>query len=65
MRLSLSIKINNNFFLTKNQAARRRFVKRLYIPLPNHKAREELIKTVVKTENDKGNKCIMSDEVIN
>jgi SpoVK/Ycf46/Vps4 family AAA+-type ATPase len=46
-----------------DEAARRRFVKRLYIPLPNRVAREELIKTVVRHETEKGNHYQIDDEV--
>lgn len=38
-----------------DEAAKRRFVKRLYIPLPNAEAREELIKTIITNEQAKGN----------
>ncbi len=42
---------------------KRRFVKKLYIPLPNKEAREELIKTVIRTEGEQGNYYNLSQEV--
>ncbi|KRX07800.1 P-loop containing nucleoside triphosphate hydrolase [Pseudocohnilembus persalinus] len=44
-----------------DDAARRRFVKRLYIPLPNYEARHQLITTVVEKETKRGNKYQMTD----
>lgn len=38
------------------QAVLRRFVKKLYIPLPEAKARDDLIRTIMKNEGVKGNK---------
>lgn len=34
-----------------DEAARRRLVKRLYIPLPEHVAREQMIRNLLKSEN--------------
>lgn len=38
-------------------------MKKLYIPLPNSEAREQLIRRVIKSESDKGTRFEMSDEV--
>jgi len=47
-----------------DEAVRRRFTKRLYIPLPNAKARRQLIDTIIQNETSKGNKYNLSEEVI-
>jgi len=44
------------------KAVRRRFVKRLYIPLPNSEARQALITTVLASEAIKGNNSNLSPE---
>ena len=46
-----------------DEAVRRRFTKRLYIPLPNGLARKELVKTIIETDTSKGNKYDISEEV--
>ncbi|EAR92505.2 AAA family ATPase (macronuclear) [Tetrahymena thermophila SB210] len=47
-----------------DDAVRRRFVKKLYIPLPNMVAREQLIRRVIERESAKGNAFDMSDQDI-
>jgi SpoVK/Ycf46/Vps4 family AAA+-type ATPase len=46
------------------KAALRRFTKKLYIPLPNKEARFELIKTLVNNDVAKGNRYVITDEVV-
>ncbi len=45
-----------------DDAVIRRMTKRLYIPLPNHKSRKELIENVVKSETDAGSKYFLSEK---
>lgn len=44
-----------------DEAARRRFTKRLYIPLPEESARKQIISTLM----EKGHKCSLTEECIN
>jgi len=48
-----------------DEAVKRRFQKRLYIPLPNSEARRELIKVIIEKDSSKGNKYDLSPEVMN
>lgn len=47
-----------------DEAVKRRFQKRLYIPLPNSEARRELIKVIIEKDSSKGNKYSLSPEEI-
>ena len=47
-----------------DDAALRRFVKKLYIPLPNSTGRREFLKSIIKKEVDLGNKYELSETEI-
>ena len=46
-----------------DEAVKRRFQKRLYIPLPNSDSRRDLIKTIIERDTAKGNKFDLPTEV--
>ena len=47
-----------------DDAALRRFVKKLYIPLPNKTGRREFLKSIIKKETEVGNKYELNEEEI-
>ena len=46
-----------------DEAVKRRFQKRLYIPLPNSESRRELVKVIIERDSSKGNKYDLPAEV--
>ena len=47
-----------------DDAALRRFVKKLYIPLPNHKGRASFLKNLIQKEMEMGNSYELDDNEI-
>ncbi|EGR27561.1 hypothetical protein IMG5_194240 [Ichthyophthirius multifiliis] len=48
-----------------DDAVKRRFVKRLFIPLPDKNARKQLIERIIQIESEKGNKFLINDIELN